>query len=284
VTRRADSLNLSEADLVAFATAILSDEPGGGQFVNEARFGLSRIDPLLARLAPDRGDVLEVGAGPCILAAYLASRGLRVTAVEPLGREFGFFTELQARVLVFCRRRGIPLEVVRASGEQLEIRGRFDVAYTINALEHMRDPLLTVDNMYRSLRPSGQMLLHCPNYTVPFEPHFNMLLLTRAKPLNERIYRSRIARHHPFLWRELNLIRYVDLRRHLRDRGLRFRFTRSVMAGAIGRLQSDPVFARRMPPPVRAIGALLRHRGVLHALGLLPARLQTPMEVLIEKP
>ncbi len=56
------------------------------------------------------------------------------------------------------------------------------------------------------------------------------------------------------------------------------------MADAIKRLQSDPLFAGRMPPPVQAIGAILRHGGLLHAFGLMPIRLQTPMEVLIEKP
>ena len=43
----------------------------------------------------------------------------------------------------------------------------------------MRDPLRTVDNMYRSLRPGGVLLAHCPNYTIPLEVHFNVVLVTR---------------------------------------------------------------------------------------------------------
>jgi SAM-dependent methyltransferase len=276
---RSATPGLSEADLVAFASEILPDQP---MSVNEARFGLSRVLPILTARDPEHSDVLEVGAGPCILAAYLASRGLRVTALEPLGPEFDFLADLQARVLAFCRRHEIRLDVVRKSGEQLDVAERFGVAFTINALEHMRDPLLTIDNMYRALRPGGRLLAHCPNYTVPLEPHFKILLLTRSKPLNERVYRSRIARD-PSTWRELTFIRYADLRRHLRRRGLSFRFNRTVMRDAIRRLRDDPHFGRRMPLPVRAIGAILRGGGVIRAIGLLPVRLQTPMEALISK-
>jgi len=273
---------LSEADLVRFCSEIFPDQPMYQRMVNEARFGLSRVLPVLASLGRDHPEVLEVGAGSCILSAYLASRNVRITALEPLGPEFDFFTGLQSRVVDFCRRKGIPFDVVRATGEQIDILERFDLAFTINALEHMRDPLLTLDNMLRSLKPGGALLAHCPNYTVPLEVHFNILLVTRSKPINEWLYRSKIARY-PAVWKELNFIRYIDVRRHLRRRGSSFTFNTSVLRDAVRRLLDDPIFAQRMPMPVRVIGSILRYTGLVQALGLLPARLQTPMEVLIRK-
>jgi len=273
---------LSEADLVRFCSEIFPDQPMYQRMVNEARFGLSRVLPVLASLGRDHPEVLEVGAGSCILSAYLASRNVRITALEPLGPEFDFFTDLQSSVVDFCRRKGIPFDVVRATGEQIDILERFDLAFTINALEHMRDPLLTLDNMLRSLKPGGALLAHCPNYTVPLEVHFNILLVTRSKPINEWLYRSKIARY-PAVWNELNFIRYIDVRRHLRRRGSSFTFNTSVLRDAVRRLLDDPIFAQRMPMPVRVIGSILRYTGLVQALGLLPARLQTPMEVLIRK-
>jgi SAM-dependent methyltransferase len=273
---------LSEADLVRFCSEIFPDQPMYQRMVNEARFGLSRVLPVLASLGRDHPEVLEVGAGSCILSAYLASRNVRITALEPLGPEFDFFTDLQSRVVDFCRRKGIPFDVVRATGEQIDILERFDLAFTINALEHMRNPLLTLDNMLRSLKPGGALLAHCPNYTVPLEVHFNILLVTRSKPINEWLYRSKIARY-PAVWKELNFIRYIDVRRHLRRRGSSFTFNTSVLRDAVRRLLDDPIFAQRMPMPVRVIGSILRYTGLVQALGLLPARLQTPMEVLIRK-
>ena len=49
------------------------------------------------------------------------------------------------------------------------------------------------------------------------------------------------------------------------------------------RLQNDPIFAKRMPAIVRAVGTMLRYTGFLHALTYVPTRFQTPMEVIIKK-
>jgi SAM-dependent methyltransferase len=274
--------DLSEADLLRFASEIFSDETTAARFINEARFGLSRLLPILSSINCGNLDVLEVGAGCCILSAYLTSKKIRVTAVEPLGPEFDFFTELQARVLEFCRRKGIPLKLVRATGERFDLPEQFDFAFTINALEHMRDPFMTIDNMYKSLKAGGHILLHCPNYTIPFEVHFNVLLLTRSKRLNEWLHRSKIAQY-PKVWDELNFIRYIDVRRHLCERSWNFIFNRSVMRDLVERLLDDSIFAQRMPFLLRAIGSMLRSVGMVRGLTLAPLRLQTPMEVLIKK-
>jgi SAM-dependent methyltransferase len=273
---------LSEVDLIKFCSEILPKDSMSQRFVNEARFGLSRLIPVLPSQSSEHPDILEVGAGTCILSAYLASKGHRVTALEPMGPEFGFFTDKQNRMLDFCRRKGITLNLMPAAGEELELKNRFDVAFTINALEHMRDPLLTLDNMLESLKPGGVLLAHCPNYTIPFEVHFNILLVTRSKPLNEWLYRSKIARYRD-VWDELNFIRYIDVRRHLAARGVNFAFNRAVMYDLAARLLSDPIFAERMPSIVRAIGTSFKSTGLLRGLRLVPARFQTPMEVVIKR-
>jgi SAM-dependent methyltransferase len=273
---------LSEVDLVRFCSEIFPKEPMYDRFVNEARFGLSRVLRVLPSFAAGSLDILEVGAGCCILSAYLASRGLQVTAVEPLGSEFDFFSDLQRRALEFCWRQAIPVKLVRATGERMDLHGRFDVAFTINALEHMRDPLRTIDNMYKSLKPGGVALVHCPNYTIPFDSHFNIFLVTRSKRINGWLYRSKINRYSE-VWDELNFVRYVDLQRYLLHRGANFSFDRSIMRDLVGRLIDDPIFALRMPTIVRAIGAMLRYTGLVGALNWVPVRFQTPMEVRIRK-
>jgi SAM-dependent methyltransferase len=278
----AAAYDLSEVDLVRFCSGISPKDRLYELSVNEARFGLSRVLRVLSSFDPKTVEVLEVGAGSCILPAYLASKGLHVTAVEPLGEEFDFLADLQGRVLEFCRRNSIELKLVRTTGEQLDLPGQFDVAFTINALEHMRDPLLTIDNMYNSLKPGGVVLVHCPNYTIPFDTHFNILLVTCSKPINEWLYRSKIIQY-PKVWDELNFVRYVDVRRHLTSRRANFSFDHSITRDLVVRLMDDPIFAERMPAVVRAIGAALRYTGLVAALNRLPVRLQTPMEVQIRR-
>lgn len=272
--------DLSETDFLRFCAEVFPDEPLADVYENEARFGLSRLLPILSSMNRDDLDVLEVGGGSCVLSAYLASKKLRVTAVEPLGSEFGFFSDLQRRVLDYCHGQGIPLSIVRAKGEALNLPEQFDLAFTINALEHMQDPLRTIDNMCDSLKPGGVALLHCPNYTIPFEAHVHIWLVTRSKRLNEWLYRSKIDRRRR-IWDELTFIRYVDVRRHLAGRGAHFTFNGSVARDMVVRLVDDPIFAQRMPSIVRAMGAMLRSIGLIQGLTLLPVHFQTPMEVLI---
>jgi len=273
---------ISESDCLSFCSAIFPSEPLAETLKNEARFGLSRLLPILSHVARGDADVLEVGGGSCVLSAYLASKGYRVTAVEPLAGEFDFFNELHGRVADHCRRAGVPLQIVRATGETFALPGQFDVAFTINALEHMREPLRTIDNICESLRPGGVALLHCPNYTIPFEMHLNILLVTRSKRINEWLYWPTIAQRRA-IWDELTFIRHGDVQRHLRSRGDRFSFNRTVMRDLVARLFDDPVFAGRMPGFVRAAGRALRATRLVDGLALVPARFQTPMEVLITK-
>jgi SAM-dependent methyltransferase len=272
---------LSSDDLACFCLDIFPHHGPHDLFVSEAQFGLSRLLPVLSSFdhAPE---LIEVGAGHCILSAYLASKGLSVTAAEPLGPEFDYFSGLQATVVEFCMARGYPLRVIRATAERLQAPDQFDVAFTINALEHMPDPLKAIDNMYVSLKPGGMLLAHCPNYTVPFEPHFNILLVTRSKRINEWLFRSIVSRR-PEIWNGLSFIRYRDLRRHLVRRGFPFRFNHSVMADLVARTLSDRAFAQRMPTAVRSFSKFLKVIGLIKGLTLIPARVQTPMEVLIRK-
>jgi SAM-dependent methyltransferase len=274
--------DLSEHDLVRFCSPI---SPGGAiseLLVNEARFGLSRLLPYLPSSGGCDLHVLEVGAGSCLLSAYLASKKLRVSALEPLGSEFDFLTKAQADVLDFCRRNEIALQLMHKGVEQLDISGQFDLVFTINALEHMRDPLLAIDNMYRSLKPGGTLLVHCPNYTVPFDSHFNVVLITRSKSLNTWLYWSRIQRY-PEVWHELNFIRYAAIRRHLKRCRLDFEFNRTIARDFVLRLFSDRIFAQRMPALVRAAGATLKRFGMVEKLDLVPARFQSPMEVVVRR-
>jgi SAM-dependent methyltransferase len=198
-------------------------------------------------------EVLYVGAGSCILSAFLVSRKLCVTAVESLGIGFDFFADLQHRVMDFCRRNTIVFDLVRTTGEQLNLPVQLDIPFTINALEDMHDPLATIDNMFGSLKPGGILLAHWPNYAIPFEVHFKVLLVTRSKPLNELSYRSKIYRY-PKIGKGLIFMRYIDLRRRLVHRGFRFRFNRSVMRDLVIRTLSDRIFADRIPPVVRVVG------------------------------
>src|SRR5438445_614845 len=146
-------MDWSGNDLTRFCSEVFAHDHAPDLFVSEARFGLFRLLPILSSFAGNYPKIVEIGAGSCILSAYLASKGLSVTAVEPLQSEFDYFSDMQATILEFSRQRGFDLRLIRATGENFHAPGQFDIAFTINALEYMPDPLATLDNMYDSLRP-----------------------------------------------------------------------------------------------------------------------------------
>jgi 2-polyprenyl-3-methyl-5-hydroxy-6-metoxy-1,4-benzoquinol methylase len=274
---------LSEADLAEFGRAIWPDLTGRpATAVNQAKFGLSRIMPVLNRLDDTEGRILEVGAGSMLLSAYLASKGFLVTALEPLTPDFSWFSALQSQVLAYCKSASIQFERVAEVAETYVAPSRFDFIFTIHVLEHMRDPWLALENMYESLKKPGFLLAVCPNYDVPFEPHLGVVLLSFSKPFNARVYRRRIATKQE-IWQGLIFIRYTRLRKFLDQRSMRYTFNRCIVRDMFMRLGEDKFFYRRMPRPVRLAYWILSATGAIGLLSLMPLRAQTPMEVLVSK-
>jgi SAM-dependent methyltransferase len=274
---------LSEAELERFGRRIWPNLIGRpATAVNQAKFGLSRILPALDRLTGSDFRVLEVGAGSMLLSAYLASVGLKVTALEPLTPDFSWFQALQTEVLAYCSREGITFEQVKTLAEEYVAPGRYDLVFTIHVLEHMRDPLRALENMYQSLKAPGVLLAVCPNYDVPFEPHLGIFLVGLSKSLNSRLYAQRIAAKSK-VWDGLYFIRYSRLRRHLDESRIRYSFNRCMVRDMFQQLGKDEFLYARMPSFVRWSYRILQSARLINFLSLLPLRMQTPMELLITK-
>jgi 2-polyprenyl-3-methyl-5-hydroxy-6-metoxy-1,4-benzoquinol methylase len=277
------SVMLSEAELDRFGRTIWPDLVGRpATALNQAKFGLSRVLPVFNRLARDNFQVLEVGAGSMLLSAYLASKGLNVTALEPLTPDFSWFEPLQMEVLAYCAREGVRFERVDSLAEEYITPGRYDVIFTIHVLEHMKDPLRALENMYRSLKQPGFLLAVCPNYDVPFEPHLGIFLVGRSKSLNARLYAHHIAAKSK-VWDGLFFIRYSRLRQYLNEKRIRYAFNRSMVRDMFQQLEKDQLFYARMPRFVRWSHRILKSARVIDLLYFVPLRMQTPMELLVTK-
>jgi 2-polyprenyl-3-methyl-5-hydroxy-6-metoxy-1,4-benzoquinol methylase len=277
------SVILSEAELDRFGRTIWPDLVGRpATALNQAKFGLSRILPVFNRLAGDNVQVLEVGAGSMLLSAYLASKGLNVTALEPLTPDFSWFEPLQVEVLAYCAREGVRFERIDSVAEEYITPGQYDFIFTIHVLEHMRDPLRALENMYQSLKQPGFLLAVCPNYDVPFEPHLGIFLVGLSKSLNARLHAHRIAAKSK-VWDGLFFVRYSRLRQYLNERRIRYAFNRSIVRDMFQQLEKDQFFYARMPRFVRWSHRILKSAGVIDLLYFVPLRMQTPMELLVTK-
>ena len=270
-------------DLRSFCAAILpAPSPFDATMINEAVFGLSRLREVFETQAVSPTRLLEVGAGHAILSSYLACRGFAVTAVEPLTDGFENFSDLHARTVAHAAAAGAALTVLGCSIAEIDLHDVFDVVFCVNALEHMKDPIGAVDVMHRAVRPGGLVLVHCPNYDVPFDSHLGIVLISRNKRVNEWIFRRRIERRRE-IWDGLTFVRHSTLRRHFAAKGYHVAFNGRTLEQAIVRLGEDPVFSARMPRPLRAAARLLARPQVVAALRRLPPRFQTPMEFVLSK-
>ena len=62
--------------------------------------------------------------------------------------------------------------LVNARGEALPFPGeKFDLVLSHEVLEHVEDDRAAVEEIVRSLRPGGRLVLFCPNRGYPFETH-----------------------------------------------------------------------------------------------------------------
>ena len=113
-------------------------------------------DLLLDKLNTHTMDILDVGGGPVSVASFLAAKSRVV--LDPLTDEYKKYFS--------CR------DHIKASGEAIpRPDASFDLAISTNALDHTEDPLKTVSEMDRVLRPGGFMALMCAENNALTNPH-----------------------------------------------------------------------------------------------------------------
>ncbi len=243
---------------------------------------LGESDYTMRWLAPwleDGPRILEVGAGLGLTSAYLASNGFEICSLEPGGLGF----ERYERVNPLLRASlGIAHPHLSGSIEDVtaEHAGTFDLIFSNNVLEHVRDVDTALATLGALLRPGGVMVHNCPNYTVPYEPHFGIPLLPLRPASTARVLPSSIT--STGLWQSINFVTARDVRRVADRHGATVTFEHGLLADAIDRLREPEFVARH-----RALGRLARVLGLLTpALGLLtpalrrlPPGLSTPMIV-----
>lgn len=242
-------------------------------YANETRVGLGLIAPLLR---PGMR-VLDVGCGIGLLAKFLRIEGYDVTGIEPGASAFGFMPTISRAILSLDP--PLAADSWRACGaEALNAAefGVFDLIYSTNVLEHIPDLAGAFRGMASVLAPDGRMVHLCPNYVVPYEPHFGVPLLPLAPGLTRFLF-PWIVRRLPGVWEELNFITARDARRLAAANGLAVDFDRGVMAAALRRFDEDPLFRERQGGLAAAIHRFVTSTGAVTLMERLPGEYATPM-------
>lgn len=218
--------------------------------------------------------VLEVGAGIGLLSISLAKAGCLITALEPGANGFDANARLGSAVRTWLGAGDLPVLDIEVGGLDPDLHGRFDVIFSINVLEHIPDLEGAMLAMARVLAPDGVMIHLCPNYTIPFEPHFGLPLLPWIPRLTARLFPE--VKDHP-VWASLNFVTHGQIRRFTRRAGLVATFRRAMMYDAFVRIDHDEAFSARHSGLVSHLYRALKRTGLLGLLRRLPPGLATPM-------
>ena len=125
------------------------------------RAGQQRRLEMILKAAGERikGRILENGCGVGMYMENLASFGGGV-----IGLEYDFERAAEARM-------NSP-HILNAAGESLPLpTSTLDLILSHEVIEHVQDDRAAIQEMIRVLKPSGRVVLFCPNRGYPFETH-----------------------------------------------------------------------------------------------------------------
>lgn len=237
----------------------------------EARYGLNLIQPQLGF----KKRILEVGSGMGLLSGYLETLGYDITAMEPGMGGFGISPSLAKAVsggsgFASLRRLDIPAHCLDP-----DKHGLFDFIYSVNVLEHIPELEESINALANVLSGNGIMMHSCPNYFVPYEPHFGIPLVPLAPHLTAIFTRGLKTSE---LWQSLNFISAPKVKRICRRHNLAVHFEPAVMLNTFLRLEDDMEFRRRQGNSgLLSAYRILKKTRLLPFLGNLPATWCTPM-------
>jgi SAM-dependent methyltransferase len=221
--------------------------------------------------------VLEVGSGIGLVTRFLREKGVDIIGVEPSASGFGFMREISAAVLK-VEPPAPEVCVVPIGAEALNPpdHGQFDLVFSANVMEHVADLDGAFRGMAAVLKPAGEMVHHCPNYFLPYEPHFGIPLVPVFPRLTRLIY-PRVLTRYPGMWQELNFITAGHVRRLSRRHGLDVRFERGVLAKMLRRFDEDEVFRGRQGGPAVMISGAIKLLGARRLVENIPGEFLSPM-------
>jgi 2-polyprenyl-3-methyl-5-hydroxy-6-metoxy-1,4-benzoquinol methylase len=246
-------------------------------YASEAKFGRTFIDSDLKQLQPG-AEILEVGAGAMLLSCQLVREGFSVTALEPVGEGFSHFTKLRLFITEQALLTNHAPKLMLLPAEEMNVENAFDFAFSIYVMEHVGDIEMTLRKVNTSLKHKAYYRFITPNYTFPYEPHFNIPTFFNKK-ITEKILRRKIFNDVRFpdprgVWASLNWISIGKLKKAARvTQGFEINFNRHVLFNTFQRVLFDEQFSARRSPFIVKFAKIMMTLRINNLLKFIPIQM-----------
>ena len=233
----------------------------------------------------DGGEVLEVGGGILALAVQLASEGFKVTTVEPIAEGFSSLDYILNVYLRIASEQKIELEFLNVPIEECRFDKKFDFIYSINVMEHLRDPYFVIRKLAETLSSMGQYRFICPNYDFPYEPHFAKWLIRRSHGAFTLEKRRARSKQIPFgeelvLLHSLNFLTLRKITKELSGTKITVQAEKLALYKILTRFIGDSELKSRHPSINTAVKIIVFFR-IHHVFRFMPVNFQPLMDVRI---
>ena len=209
-------------------------------------FGFSELYQILKENS-GINSVLEIGSGSGILLNELKTffPNINFKGVDPNESGFHRYKEIYESL----NKREFEIENIQI--EKFSTKENFDLIFSINVLEHVRDWKKYIYQTSNLLNDNGLNIIFAPNYDFPYEPHFVIPIVINKKItkfiFNNKIKKSEIKDigNEPGLWEGLNFIGKRVVEKFLIKNNYSYFFDFSIKNRMLDRIKHDKEFKRR---------------------------------------
>ena len=189
--------------------------------LTDAIFGFSEISEILKNNNKIKS-VLEIGSGAGILLNELKTffPHIDFKGVDPNESGYHRYKEVYESL----GERQFDIENIQI--EKFSTKKNFDLIFSINVFEHVRDWKKYINQTNSLLKDEGSNIIFAPNYDFPYEPHFVLPIIINKKIteffFKNKIKKSEIKTNEVGLWEGLYFIGKREVKKFLKENNYSF--------------------------------------------------------------
>lgn len=222
---------------------IFKNEKFCKDIVNEAIFGFSEIKSYLEK--KETKSILEIGSGTGVLLNELKTHypQIKMTGLEPFQSGHNHFRRILENI------KSNKLNIINKGIEGFDTSEKFDLIFSINVFEHVKDYEKYIEKTCEFLNNNGTSIILCPNYDFPYESHYIIPIIINKK-ITKFFFKSYIKKYEKENrmenhWDGLNFISKKKLTYFLKKNNYNFYFDPVIKDRMFNRIINDSALKKR---------------------------------------